>query len=132
MVFKGCEILVEDVILKENLIPLEMHDFDVILDMDWLSTHRSSMDCFTKKVVFWKLGYLELEFEGDRRVLPTCVILSLEANRLLHIGCETYLGHVVDKSPNSPKVQTTLQKKEERGHFFGQEPKVEPRSFQDL
>ena len=33
-VFKGCEILVEDVVLKTNLIPLEMYDFDMILGMD--------------------------------------------------------------------------------------------------
>ena len=33
-VFKGCEILMEDVMLKANLIPLEMSDFDVILGMD--------------------------------------------------------------------------------------------------
>ena len=33
-VFKGCEILVEGVVLKANLIPLEMDDFDVILGMD--------------------------------------------------------------------------------------------------
>ena len=33
-VFKGCEILVEGVVLKANIIPLEMLDFDVILGMD--------------------------------------------------------------------------------------------------
>ena len=35
-VFKGCEILVKGVVLKANLIPLEMYDFDMILGMDWL------------------------------------------------------------------------------------------------
>ena len=40
-VFKGCETLVEGVILKANLISLEMDDFDVILGMDWLSNHRA-------------------------------------------------------------------------------------------
>ena len=30
-VFKGCEVVVEGVVLKANLIPLEMTDFDVIL-----------------------------------------------------------------------------------------------------
>ena len=50
-VFKGCEILVEDVVLKANLISIEMYDFDVILGMDWLSNHRVSMDYFTKKIV---------------------------------------------------------------------------------
>ena len=86
--------------MKANSIPLEMYDFDVILGMDWLSTHRALVDCFTKKIVFQKLRYpkLELEFKGDRRVLPTCVISALEAKRLLHKRCEAYLAHVVNKS----------------------------------
>ena len=75
-----------------------MYDFGVILGMDWLPTHQASVDYFSKKVVFQKLGYPELEFEGDRRVLPTYVISALEAKRLLHKGCEAYLAHVVDKS----------------------------------
>ena len=79
--FKGCEILVEKVVLKANLITLEMSDFDVILRMDWLSNHRASMDYFTNKIVFKKSGYPKLEFEGDRRILPTCVISALEAKR---------------------------------------------------
>ena len=95
-VFKGCEIVVEEVVLKVNLIPLEMFNFDVILGMDRLSNHRALMDCFTKKIVFKKSRYLE--FESDRRTLSTCVILALEAKRLLHKGCETYLAHVIDKS----------------------------------
>ena len=101
-VFKGCEILIDSVVLKANLIPLEMYDFDVILGMDWLSTHRASVDYFTKKVIFRKLGFPKLEFLGDRRILPTCVISTLEAKRLLHKDCDTYLAHVVDTS--TPKV----------------------------
>ena len=66
--------------------------------MDWLSNHCASMDCFTKKIVFRKLGYPKLEFEGDRRALPTCVISALKAKRLLHKGCEAYLAYVIDKS----------------------------------
>ena len=60
------------------------------------------MDYFTKKVVFQKLGFPELVFEGDRRISPTCVISILEAKRLLHKGCEAYLAHVVDTS--TPKM----------------------------
>ena len=32
--FKGCEVVVECMVLKANLILLEMSDFDVILGMD--------------------------------------------------------------------------------------------------
>ena len=78
-------------VLKANLIPLEMVDFDVILDMDWLSNHRASMNCFTKKIRFEKPGYPKFEFDGDRRVLPTYVIFALEAKMLLLKGCESYL-----------------------------------------
>ena len=71
--------MIEGVILKANLISLEMSDFDVILEMDWLSNHRTLMDYFTKKIVLSKSGCLELEYECDRRILPMCVISSLEA-----------------------------------------------------
>ena len=81
-----------------NLILLEMYDFDLILGMDWLSTHRVLVDCFTKRVVFQKPRFLELEFESDRKILPACVISALEAKRLLHKNCEAYLAHVVDTS----------------------------------
>ena len=52
--------------------------------------------------MFRKPGYPELEFEGDRRILPTCVISALETKRLLQKGCEAYLAHVLDKS--SPEM----------------------------
>ena len=55
------------------------------------------MNYFTKKIVLNKLGYLELEFERDRRILPMCVISALEAKKLLHKGCESYLAHVINK-----------------------------------
>ena len=108
LVFKGCEILVESVALKANLIPLEMSDFDVILGMDWLFNHRASMDCFTKKIVFKKPRYPKLEFKGDRRILPTCLISALEAKRLLHKGCEAYLTHVIDKSSSEITLDNVL------------------------
>ena len=56
------------------------------------------MDYFTNKIVFKKPGYPKLKFEGDRRILLTCVISTLEAKRLIHKGCEAYLAHVIDKS----------------------------------
>ena len=96
--FKGCEVVVEGMVLKTNLIPLEMSDFDVILRMDWLSNHQASVNYFTKKIWFEKPRYPEFEFVGDRRILPTCVISTLEAKRLLFKGCESYLAHVLDTS----------------------------------
>ena len=69
---QGCEILIEGAVLKTNLTSFEMFEFDVILNMDQLSTHHASVNCFTKKVVFQKSGHPELEFENDNKVLHTC------------------------------------------------------------
>ena len=66
--------------------------------MDWFSTHRALVDSFTKKVLFRKLGHLELKVQGDSKVWPTCVISTLKAKRLPHKGCKAYLAYVVDKS----------------------------------
>ena len=107
-VFKGCEIVVEGVVLKAILIPLKMSNFDVILGMDWLSHHRASIDCFTKKILFKKLSYPKLEFEGDRRILPMCMISILEAKRLLYKGCEAYLAHMIDKSSSKVTLGNVL------------------------
>ena len=104
-VLKGCEVVVEGIVLKANLIPLEMLDFDVILSMDWLSNHRASMNYFTKKIRFEKPKYPEFEFAGDRRVLPTCVISALEAKRLLLKRCESYLANVVNTSVTEIKLE---------------------------
>jgi hypothetical protein len=41
----GCEPHVD-------LIPLGIHDFDIILGMDWLGKYRAQMDCFAKTVTF--------------------------------------------------------------------------------
>ena len=104
--FEGCEVSVECVVLKANRTPLEMSDFDVILGMDWLSNHRASMNCLTKKIRFEKLGYPKLEFIDDRRILPTCVIFALEAKRLLFKGCESYLAHVLDTFVTKVNLET--------------------------
>ena len=67
------------------MIVLGMYDV-VVQKMNWLFNYWVSMDCFTKKILFEKLVYPELKFEGDRMILPTCVISALEVNRLLHKG----------------------------------------------
>ena len=43
-VYHSCEILVNNVSLYVDIIPLEMRGFDIILGMDWLSSYRALID----------------------------------------------------------------------------------------
>ena len=56
-----CEILINDAVIEVNVVLLETYDVDEVLGMDCLFNHRVSMDCFTRKFVLSKHGYLELE-----------------------------------------------------------------------
>ena len=62
---RNLEIPINDMLLEMKLIALGVCDFYVIMGMDWLSTYRALVDCFTKKVVFRKPGFSELEFVCD-------------------------------------------------------------------
>ncbi|CAL9018388.1 unnamed protein product, partial [Prunus brigantina] len=98
-------VLVGDVFLEADLIPLEMVDLDVILGMDWLAKHHASVDCFRKEVAIRSPGRPEVTFCGERRVLPSCLISAMTAIRLLKKGCSGYLAHVVDTRDNGFKLE---------------------------
>nr|GEV88774.1 putative reverse transcriptase domain-containing protein [Tanacetum cinerariifolium] len=47
--FRNYPLHVVDDIRFANLLPLEMSDFDIILGMDWLTEHRATIDCHSKR-----------------------------------------------------------------------------------
>ncbi|GJZ71103.1 reverse transcriptase domain-containing protein [Tanacetum coccineum] len=44
--YVNCPLRFDDRIRPANLLPIHMLDFDVILGMDWLASHRDTMDCY--------------------------------------------------------------------------------------
>ncbi|BBH07014.1 transposable element gene [Prunus dulcis] len=104
-VYRDSPVLVGDVCLEADLIPLEMVGLDIILGMDWLAKHHASVDCFRKEVVLRSPGHPEVTFYGERRVLPSCLISAMTAKKLLRKGCSGYLAHVVDTRKQELKLE---------------------------
>ena len=77
IVYRACDVLIGNLRLGADLIVIEMVDFDVILGMDWLSTHRALVDCYAKTVEFSIPGQENLCFVGERKnstsTLVSCV-----------------------------------------------------------
>jgi hypothetical protein len=69
-VYRGVKITIEGYDTEVDVMPLELHDFDVILRMDWLSNHRAQMDCFTKTVTLWGIRWEMSDFFGGDIPLP--------------------------------------------------------------
>ena len=103
--YQGCPILVEDVVMPANLVPLDIVDFDVILGMDWLHHNRAKLDCYEKVVTFHRLSLPVVTFVGEHCGLRQGVILAIRAKKLLRKMCQGYLAHVVLNEDTSTRVE---------------------------
>ncbi|XP_075481121.1 uncharacterized protein LOC142521830 [Primulina tabacum] len=97
-VIKACPVQVNEETFFADLIVIPMIEFDVILDMDWLSLYHAIIDCVEKTVRF-------PTEEGDSRVfkhsgtsLDTSFISCLKVNKMLVKGCQGFMASVMDYS----------------------------------
>ena len=66
--YPNYSVLLGEVNLPADLIILDIHDFDVILGMDWLEKHHATMDCFSKTITFMLKGeQADLLIQGKRK-----------------------------------------------------------------
>ena len=103
-VVRDSKVLIEGQEFPADLVALDMRDFDVVLDMDWLSRHRATLDCYKKEVKLHRPGKLEVKFRGMRRELSSNMISSMAAQRMLRKGCHGYLAYVVEKEKEGTLV----------------------------
>ncbi|XP_074355980.1 uncharacterized protein LOC141695648 [Apium graveolens] len=103
--YRECPIAVGDRSCKVNLLPMEMHDFDIILGMDWLSEHRATIDCQGKRVIFGDADKPEFVYQGSQLKGDVKLISALKASKLLSKGCDGYLAFVKDTSKDEPRIK---------------------------
>ena len=80
-----------------DLIMLGIHDFDIVLSMDWLSKHRATLDCYKKEVRLVRPEEPGVIFKGIRREIAPSLINPMTASKMLRKGCQGYLAFVVDR-----------------------------------
>ena len=66
-----------------DLIILGMVDFDVILDMDWLSPYEAVLDCNAKTVTLALPGVSRVEWKSVSGSYPSKVISFIRAQRMV-------------------------------------------------
>ncbi|XP_057247516.1 uncharacterized protein LOC130589902 [Beta vulgaris subsp. vulgaris] len=85
--------------LVADLIAFPLHDFDVILGMDWLSRHKAKIDCEKQKVsVVGPSGVHEF-YRGSSLKIISALTLKSYLRRVV------YLCHVHDTSKEEPRVE---------------------------
>ena len=50
MICRDCELEISEILLTVDLRVMDMSEFDVILEIDWLTTYRVIIDCERRRV----------------------------------------------------------------------------------
>ena len=74
MIFRGCELEISWILLTLDLRVMDITEFDVILGMDWLMTHRVVIDCERRRVTAYTQNGTRVTFQVDKHdALPHAV-----------------------------------------------------------
>ena len=71
--------------------------YDLIIGMDWLTSHRALVDCFAKKVLCVDDEGRPIEIQGVQRKVSLCFISTMKVKRCLRQGCQLYVVEAVNE-----------------------------------
>ena len=78
------------------MILLDIHDFDVILGMDWLSRHHATVDYYRKEVRLCRPGETEVVLYGLQKILPNSIMTTMRASKMLRKSYQGYLAYAIE------------------------------------
>ena len=66
MICWDCELEISGILLTMDLRVMVMSEFDVILEMDWLTVHLVVIDCDRRRVTVYTQDDVCVVFQGDK------------------------------------------------------------------
>ncbi|KAD6796253.1 hypothetical protein E3N88_07149 [Mikania micrantha] len=104
-VYRNCPLTLNDYTFTIDLIPMELGSFDIIVGMDWLSSHRVEVICSEKLLRIPLPSDRVLEVKGDQAKRSVKIISCIKARKCLQKQCIAFLAHVVEKEKDKKKIQ---------------------------
>ena len=107
MIVLGSRLVIQNKDFPADLIVLGIHDFDIVLGMDWLSKHRATLDCYKKEVRLVRPEEPGVIFRGIRKEIAPSLINAMTASKILRKGCQGYLAFVMDRRQEGTRRKTS-------------------------
>ena len=87
------------------MILLDIHDFDVIIGMDFLSRHHAIVDCFRKEVRFCRPRETEVVFYGLWKILSNSIMTAIKASKILRKSYQRYLAYAIQVRDSGSQLE---------------------------
>ena len=104
MIVPGSKLVIQSKDFPEDLIVLGIHDFNIVLGMDWLSKHRATLDFYEKEVRLVRPEEPSVIFRRIRRKIAPSLINSMTTSKMLQKGFQGYLAFVVDRRQEGTRL----------------------------
>ena len=82
----GSRLVIQNKDFPADFIVLGIHDFDIVLRMDWLSNHRATLDCYKKEVRLVRPEEPGVIFRGIIREIASSLINAMTTSKMLRKG----------------------------------------------
>ena len=63
---RDCELEISGILLTMDLRVMDISEFDVIIGMNWLTTHRVVIDCNSGRIIAYTRDGIRVTFQGDK------------------------------------------------------------------
>ncbi|XP_060170570.1 uncharacterized protein LOC132601503 [Lycium barbarum] len=103
-IYRGCPLVIQNVVFPTDLIEMPFQDYDVIIGMDWLHRYHAVVDCSSKHVTFRAPSFSHIIVQGERS-LTSYFISAVVARKMVSQDCEAYLAHIFDTHLESPSLK---------------------------
>ena len=104
-VYMDSRVIIRGQEFLADLILLDIHDFDVILGMDWFSRNHVTVDCYRKEVRLCRPGQTEVVFYGLRKTLPNSIMTAIKANKMLRNSYPGYLAYAIELRDSGSRLE---------------------------
>ena len=96
-------VTIQNRLFFANLILWEIHRYDVILGMDWLTKYRATIDCKWKTITLVTPEGDNIVHKGNHSIPTIPVISATKAYKLLGKGCTAYFCAV--EASETPELE---------------------------
>lgn len=106
---RGVIVVIQQWVLSTDFVVMPMREFDTVFRMDWITRHRTLIDCQKKKFQLHLSRKERLAFQGKGRGSRGSLITFQRTHQLVERWCEAFLTCIVATNEQSMLITSNVR-----------------------